>query len=436
MTRSTPAFPSIQVTSNQAKGANPVSQNTTSDVTTFSQPSKGAADVLVAGSLAIDLSCDFVPQGQADASSKPTFHTSNPASIEQSLGGVGQNIATALQYLGTSVRLCTKIGDDVAGSAALEMLNRQGLQTSGIEVAPKGHHTAQYVALNDSQKNLVIAMADMSVLEDTTGDFGILWKSHFDDCRPSWVVLDANWEPATLSKWLDAAKDSKAKVAYEPVSVAKSIRIFGEPGRNVSPLPAVPNHAISLATPNALELAVMHEAASVTGALDREDWWRIIDSLGLSSSGSRERLISLTSTTLVDQGIPQQAIRLLPFIPCILTTLGKHGVLMTRLLQPEDDQLTSPVSAPYILSRSTDGNAVVGGVYMRLFKPTEQVPEENIVSVNGVGDTFLGVLIAGLAKEMPKPIEVLLDIAQKGSVMTLKSKEAVSPELAILKSAL
>lgn len=73
---------------------------------------------------------------------------------------------------------------------------------------------------------------------------------------------------------------------------------------------------------------------------------------------------------------------------------------------------------------------------MRLFKPTEQVPEENIVSVNGVGDTFLGVLIAGLAKEMPKPIEFLLDIAQKGSVMTLKSKEAVSPELAILKSAL
>jgi len=37
-----------------------------------------------------------------------------------------------------------------------------------------------------------------------------------------------------------------------------------------------------------------------------------------------------------------------------------------------------------------------GGVYMRLFPPVEVV--EDIVSVNGVGDTFLGVLVVGLAK--------------------------------------
>ena len=55
----------------------------------------------------------------------------------------------------------------------------------------------------------------------------------------------------------------------------------------------------------------------------------------------------------------------------------------------------------------------------------------NPVNVNGVGDTFLGVLIAGLTKGL-KLDEVLIDIAQEGAVMTLMSKEAVSPDVKLL----
>ena len=73
---------------------------------------------------------------------------------------------------------------------------------------------------------------------------------------------------------------------------------------------------------------------------------------------------------------------------------------------------------------------------MRLFPPVETVSSDTIVSVNGVGDTFLGVLMAGLTKEKPKNIVELVDIAQRGSVMTLKSKEAVSPEISTLRSSL
>ena len=67
-------------------------------------------------------------------------------------------------------------------------------------------------------------------------------------------------------------------------------------------------------------------------------------------------------------------------------------------------------------------------MYMRLFPAVEQVPPEDVVSVNGVGDTFLGVLIAGLAKDVPLD-EGLINIAQRGAVMTLKSKEAVAPRV-------
>jgi pseudouridine-5'-phosphate glycosidase/pseudouridine kinase len=66
---------------------------------------------------------------------------------------------------------------------------------------------------------------------------------------------------------------------------------------------------------------------------------------------------------------------------------------------------------------------------MRLFPALEVV--EDVVSVNGVGDTFLGVLVAGLAKGLTLD-ERLVDIAQRGAIMTLRSREAVSPELGLL----
>ena len=392
-----------------------------------------ATDVIVAGSLAIDLSCDYVPAITPPASQQPQLHTSNPASIQQSLGGVGQNIATALHYLKTSVRLCSSVADDIAGSTALRMLADRGLQTSGLQKLTTGFRTAQYIAINDANRSLVLAMADMRILEDMDGDFDTLWKPQLEACKPKWLVIDANWNPAVLRKWIEVARDLGAKVAYEPVSVTKSRRIFSAKHPNLT---AVPNNSISLATPNALELASLHEAATIAGLFEREDWWNAIDSIGLPSSGSRDKLVSMTSDALVDQGVPQQSIRLLPFFPSILTTLGQQGVLMTQMLRPGDSRLTSPNSAPYILSRSTDGSDVVGGVYIRLFPPVERLQNDHIVSVNGVGDTFLGIIIAGLVKEKPKGLEELVDVAQKGSVMTLKSKEAVSPQISSLHSAL
>ena len=402
--------------------------------TTFS--CDNAADVIVAGSLAVDLSCDYIMQPMPNPSSQPQLLTSNPASITQTLGGVGQNVATAIHYLGTSLHLCSTVANDVAGSTALRLLAKRGLQTAGIQRKDPSFHTAQYIAINDAQKNMVLAMADMSILEDTNEDFTSLWKTHLEVCKPKWVVVDANWHPITLRKWLDAAKTSGAKVAFEPVSASKSKRVFQNNSQMKVSMAAVPNNLISLATPNALELSSMHDAAADAGLFDREDWWRTIDSIGLSSSGSRDKLVSITHSLMVDQGLPQQSIRLLPFIPCILTTLGENGVLMTQMLQSGDDRLTSPDAAPYVLSRSTDGNNVVGGVYMRLFPPVETVSDDSIISVSGVGDTFLGVLIAGLAKEKPRSIVDLVDIAQRGSVMTLKSKEAVNQQISTLQSSL
>ena len=72
---------------------------------------------------------------------------------------------------------------------------------------------------------------------------------------------------------------------------------------------------------------------------------------------------------------------------------------------------------------------------MRLFPPEETLSESNIVSVNGAGDTLLGVVMAALGRggrDQEIRLEDVIPIAQKASVMTMKSKHSVSPEISQL----
>ena len=370
------------------------------------------ADVLVAGSLAIDLSCDFAPLPGTRAST-PTPQTSNPAIIEQSLGGVGHNVAIAASRVGSSVLFCSVVGDDLSGRAALSALQKENLTSEGIQIL-SGARTAQYIAVNDTRKDLVVAMADMGIMEDAEHelDFDQFWEPLLNRTKPHWMVVDANWSPEVLAKWITVAKKHGAKVAFEPVSTAKSRRLFTSP---TSP-------RINLAAPNQLELTTMYTTAYENNLFDTETWWHTIDAMGITpSSNTTAQITSLTSPDLVKTGIPQQCIRLLPFIPCIITKLGPQGVLLTQLLPKDDPRLSSPDAAPYILSRGySDAN--VGGVYMRLFEPA--VLPQNIVSVNGAGDTLLGVVVAGLASS-GKQVEDIIPAAQEASVKTLMSAGGV-----------
>lgn len=410
------------------------------------------SNVFVAGILAVDYSCDHQPR--SNGASALEMHTSNPARISQSLGGVGHNVARATSLMGGDVRFCSAVGDDLAGKAALKALSEEGLASSAVKVFPtdSSRRTAQYICVNEQNKDLAIAVADMSILdlpkegqEDIVQQtFTDMWLPQLQESRPTHVVVDANWPPQYLQKWLEAASSIGAHVTFEPVSNTKAIIPFqlpAKPGhKQVDGLPAFPHAAIALASPNSYELAAMHTAARESGFFERQDWWEVIDALGIPSSGARVAMSHATSPELVDQGVPQQSVQLLPFMPSICTKLGAQGVLVTELLRAGDPRLTSGEYAPFILSRcnnDTESTLGVGGVYMRLFPPSEQVKAEDVVSVNGVGDTFVGTLVAELAKAkargIEKGVEQCIDVAQKAAVLTLKSAQAVSPELSAAK---
>ncbi|KAI9739938.1 MAG: hypothetical protein M1818_004994 [Claussenomyces sp. TS43310] len=397
-------------------------------------------DVLVAGSIAVDLSCDYIAPSNTNESS-PLSYTSNPACIQQSVGGVGHNVAYAAHLVSDTdtVRLCSYVAEDLAGSLILTSLKERGVDTRGI-MTPKQSpsrgeaqlpiRTAQYVAVNDSKKDLVLAMADMDIIGNPHADHTQLFNT-LETTQPKWVVLDANWHSSFIRRLSHHAKKGNAKIAFEPVSVAKSARLFPSPSelQTFDPTltgssPAPPQ--LDLAAPNEHELAGMHDAAKAHGYLDAPHWWSTIDALGIPSTGARVALTALTTAALVDRGVPQRAIQLLPFIPALVTKLGSAGVLVARLLPPSHPLLTAPAAAPFILARSTSAHPGVGGLYMRLYPAAESLPADAVVSVNGVGDTFLGVLVAGLAKGWPLE-ERLIGIAQRAAVLTLKSRESVSP---------
>jgi pseudouridylate synthase / pseudouridine kinase len=172
----------------------------------------------------------------------------------------------------------------------------------------------------------------------------------------------------------------------------------------------------------------MYQHTRKMAFFESPEWWEAINSLEMSSAGSRDRLVSITNADLVDKGIPQQTIQLLPYIPNLVVKLGAQGCLLTYLLPQGDPALSAPEAAPYILGRATSDRSVIGGVYMRLFPAAEAVRQEEIVSVNGVGDTMLGVLMAGLVQDAAR-LEELIPVAQQGAVRTLKSAAAVSPEV-------
>lgn len=411
------------------------------------QHKEDKVDIVVAGSLAIDFSCDYSPFADKATSLTPTLHTSNPAIISQNLGGVGHNVALAAHYVGGRVLFCSVVGDDPNGQAALSALETEGIGAEGIRLLSSsrtGARTARYVAVNDAKKDLLVAMADMGILELSAQDLDVdtFWGPLLARAKPKWIVLDANWSPDVLSKWVTISKIHNARVAFEPVSITKATRLFEE--NIIKPSDCAPeNHKVHLAAPNELELAAMYQAARDKGLFDAREWWAVIDSFGMSSSGSRDRFVSITSSALVEKGIPQQCVQLLPFIPCILTKLGRHGVLLTQMLQPGDPRLTSPDYAAHILARchvhstSSGNRSLIGGVYMRLFPPERTLKDSDVVSVNGAGDTLLGVVIAGLVKaseSLASPglglnIEEVISIAQQASLKTLQSAQSVSRDI-------
>ena len=117
-----------------------------------------------------------------------------------------------------------------------------------------------------------------------------------------------------------------------------------------------------------------------------------------------------------------------PYFSRIMVKLGVDGVVLVQLLPPATSSTSAALPSGAIVSR---GTGVVRGIMVRHF-PAEAISQEDIVSVNGAGDTFLGAVLAGLAKVGVNEVDLgeVISRAQKAACLTLRSPESVSGRVA------
>lgn len=181
-------------------------------------------------------------------------------------------------------------------------------------------------------------------------------------------------------------------------------------------------------------------------------WWSVVDQMALDA-GFRMELDQLARRSafegagapsgslsfLVDNGIAQMAINLLPFFQHLVIKCGERGLIAAFRVSGEDAASSAwathstNIHARQIVARSKTGHSVV------VFKhfPAIQVSEDKIVNVTGAGDSLVGSMLASLVRnpaafEEPTSLDQLVAQAQLAAVYTLQSEHAVSPRLSTL----
>jgi pseudouridylate synthase / pseudouridine kinase len=156
-------------------------------------------EIMVIGSMAVDLTCTL-PNVTAKSL---RLHTSLPAQMHTSAGGVAHNVALAASYAtSSSVRLITALGTDPEGAWLRQYSENAGLDVSFI----KGEAgTARYVAMHDREGELITAAADMRITEQFKEDD---IKRSIQNGKPKWLAFDGNLSPSSIQVILSEAGDN------------------------------------------------------------------------------------------------------------------------------------------------------------------------------------------------------------------------------------
>jgi pseudouridine kinase len=190
--------------------------------------------IIVIGGLNMDI--------KAKSKNKLVDGDSNPSDIEVSAGGVGRNIAHNLALLGFQSTLLSAAGMDDESKSLIMQTAEAGVNMDHLMISSL-KKTGKYIAVLDSQGEMVIAVSDMDILEELDTAYlksklEIIKNSHF-------VVCDANISTDCLKFIIETCKINNIPLCINPVSAAKAIKLKGL------------LEGIYILTLNALELQVL-----------------------------------------------------------------------------------------------------------------------------------------------------------------------------------
>ncbi|HEY0645545.1 MAG TPA: carbohydrate kinase [Nocardioides sp.] len=237
---------------------------------------------------------------KARSTAPATPQTSNPGHGSMSPGGVGRNVAENLARLGTRTHLIAAVGRDPLGDNLLAQTSAAGVRLEFVQRSDRP--TGTYTAILDSDGELIVAVADMTVVED-------LRPEHLNAARDviataGLLVLDGNLATATLAHAHALAAAAQVRTILEPVSVPKA-RLVAATISGERPLYAVTPNRDELAALTDLPTRTDHQLRTAADSLHQRGvqnvWVRLGPEGSLLSSASGDAVhIPAVPTTVED----------------------------------------------------------------------------------------------------------------------------------------
>lgn len=150
------------------------------------------------------------------------LHSSNPAAISESCGGVARNVAENLSRLGCCTSLISCVGDDREGDWVLQETRKYGVDVSQVWTFP-AQRTGSYTALLDHNGEMVVAMANMEIYDQLHPDMIEEKWSHIAASQA--VFLDTNLPADCLDYIIKRCRDERLPLYVDPVSSAKAEKL-------------------------------------------------------------------------------------------------------------------------------------------------------------------------------------------------------------------
>jgi pseudouridine-5'-phosphate glycosidase/pseudouridine kinase len=323
-------------------------------------------DSIVIGSVAIDSYVKMNEVIQRD---------SNPAKISTSFGGVGYNVALESVKAGNnSLKFVSVVGNDLFGDKIIEevSLNKSMLRNST-------ESTSQYISFHDAKGELIIAGADMGIIENLSLEH---IKTEIEKSKPLFVLTDLNISSKLVGQLSDLSTTLDFKLIIEPTSLPKSKKLSSI------------KSSIYLSTPTVAELNSIYSSFEEGNKFELDTWFPVIDKLGVDGDFRNKLEVALSKKPghghLISEGVFQRGISLLPYISNLVIKDGANGVYF---LSASSDiakvELNRKANFSF-KSKGSDGYGV-------LFEHYEaELLEGDVRNVTGAGDTLAGVLLAEL----------------------------------------
>ena len=145
------------------------------------------------------------------------YGTSNPSTVTESVGGVARNIAENLGRFGNEVKLITLLGQD-QGAKFIEKESQAFMGLDYVEVMPD-LKTGSYSAVLDTNGELILAMADMSIYDSLLP--AVLKKHEALLSNAKCIIIDLNCPKETVEYLQNLACLRGIPLAIIPVSSPK-----------------------------------------------------------------------------------------------------------------------------------------------------------------------------------------------------------------------